>query len=228
MHQILPDCQTVFDVGANAGQWTALALSIKPTLNIHCFEPSRFTYEKLLQNKFPPNVICNNIGFGAAPQEATLWVFGDGSGTNSLYQRAGLQHVGLQSQTREERVRLDTIDRYCRQTSIQTLDFLKLDVEGHEFEVLKGMRECLSKGQVKIIQFEYGGCNIDARTLLKDIWVYFDSLPYSFYKIYPKEIRKVESYSQAFENFQYQNWIICHKDAQSAWPSMRSISTQNL
>ncbi len=47
MQTILPQCATVFDVGANVGDWTALALDINPRLVIHCFEPSVATFQRL-------------------------------------------------------------------------------------------------------------------------------------------------------------------------------------
>src|SRR5690242_12112417 len=61
----LPQCHTVFDVGANVGHWAALALKINPQANIHCFEPSPTTYRQLIANQFPPNVICNDFGVSA-------------------------------------------------------------------------------------------------------------------------------------------------------------------
>ena len=216
MRRVLPRCQTVFDVGANVGDWTALALSISSGLAVHCFEPSRFTYHKLLERGFPPTVICNNFGLSSFVKETKLHVFETGSPLNSLYPRAGLDNLGIKSQIKEEVIQLSTVDRYCRERSLSQIDFLKLDVEGHELEVFKGMTESLSQGRVQIIQFEYGGCNIDAGVLLKDIWQFFEGFEYAFYKIYPQGIKPAAHYSQSFENFQYQNWAVIRNGASLA------------
>src|SRR5256885_351109 len=61
MQRNLRKCETVFDIGANVGQWTALALRINPIASIHCFEPSRNTFQRLLANRFPTSVVCNNL-----------------------------------------------------------------------------------------------------------------------------------------------------------------------
>ena len=136
-------------------------------------------------------------------------MFGDGSGANSLYQRQGLEGGwGLAPQSREEVVRLETLDGYCQRAELQAIDFLKIDVEGHELEVLKGAADMLAKGGIRFIQFEYGGCNIDADVLLKDIFGFFQRFDYTFYKIFPKELRPVVRYDQRLENFQYQNWAV--------------------
>jgi|SRR5438128_4603378 len=213
MQRVLPRCQTVFDVGANVGDWTALALSISSGLAVHCFEPSRFTYHKLLERRFPATVICNNFGLSSFVKETKLHVFETGSPLNCLYPRAGLDDLGIQSQLHEEVIQLSTVDTYCRERSLSQIDFLKLDVEGHELEVFKGMTESLSQGRVQIIQFEYGGCNIDAGVLLKDIWRFFEKFGYAFYKINPKGIKRAADYSQSFENFQYQNWAVIRNGA---------------
>jgi hypothetical protein len=84
-------------------------------------------------------------------------------------------------------------------------------VEGHELEVFKGAQEMLKKGGIKYIQFEYGGCTIDARMLLKDLFNLFLPYNYALYKIYPHELKLVPRYDQRLENFQYQNWVAVAK-----------------
>jgi len=208
MKRVLPKCSTVFDIGANVGHWAALALRINQSLQLHCFEPGKVTYRKLLQNSFPANVICNNFGMSSEPGEAPLFIFEDGAGINSLYKREGLESFGLSKQENYELVRLDTVDDYCKQKGIDSIDLLKIDVEGHELEVFRGTAQMLFQGRVKVIQFEYGGCNIDAGVLLKDIFNFFSDYNYNFYKICSRELRLVARYDQCLENFQHQNWLI--------------------
>ena len=210
MGEMLRHSNTVFDVGANDGQWARSAVEINSAIHLHCFEPSPYTFKLLLQNHFPKNVICNNLGLGATTEEKTLFVFEDGSKLNSLYQRQGIEHFSLPKQNRKEVIHLTTVDVYSNENHIEQIDYLKLDVEGHELEVLKGASQFLRERRIKIIQFEYGGCNIDSRVFLRDIWNYIlDINPdYAFYKIYPKGIKRIFNYRQAFDNFQYQNWVV--------------------
>ena len=212
MHAVLPQCMTVFDVGANIGDWSTLALGINPQLRIHCFEPSLATFQRLQARLEGKVVKCQNIALSSKPGELLLQVFADGSGENSLYRREGLEDGWKRSpQTKTELVRVETLDGYCQRTNVLNIDFLKVDVEGHELEVFKGAQEMLKKGGIKYIQFEYGGCNIDARMLLKDLFNSFLSYNYTLYKIYPHELRHVPRYDQRLENFQYQNWVAAAK-----------------
>lgn len=210
MRQELPKSNIVFDIGANVGQWAKLSLKINPHLKVHCFEPSKITFQSLLSNQFPSNVVCNNFGFSSTRTEACLHVFRDGSALNSLYRRRGLEGYGISSQQQKETIRLETVDAYCKEHGLEKdgVDFCKIDVEGHELEVFKGMTGMLEKKAIRLIQFEYGGCNIDSRVLLKDIFDFFQPFDYTFYKIFPKRVLQVSRYDQRFENFQYQNWMI--------------------
>jgi FkbM family methyltransferase len=208
MRDVLVECRTVFDVGANVGDWTALALGINPTLTVHCFEPSEATYQRLLARAFPGSVICNDFGLDSVRGERSLYVYEEGAGINTLYRREGLEDShGLLPPERVEVVQLETVDSYCLERGIEEIDYLKADVEGHELEVFRGASRMLKAGRIRIVQFEYGGCNIDSRVLLKDFFTFFSQYGYRLHKLYPEKLRHMARYDQRLENFHYQNWI---------------------
>lgn len=209
----LINTRVVFDVGANVGEWTKLVLNINYNLDIHCFEPSQATFQRLTANHFPVNVTCNPFGLGSSDEERLLYIFEDGSGNNSLYQRHGLEDGwGLAPQMDTETIRLMPLDQYCENKKIQSIDLLKVDVEGHELEVFKGATWLLDEQRIKMIQFEYGGCNIDSRTLLKDYFEFFEPYNFDLFKIYPKNLKFVKRYDQRMENFRNQNWVLINRN----------------
>ena len=198
----------LFDVGANKGEWTRFILSLNKDVEIHCFEPSIYTFKKLKENNFPKNVICNNFGLNSKKETRDLFVFGDGSGGNSLYKRYGIK----QEAQKKEKVILDTLENYCLEKNIKDIDFIKIDTEGNEFEVLKGMKSLLKENKIKVIQFEYGGCNLDARVFLKDIFDFFKDFDYKIYKIFPNKIELIKNYRQDLDNFRYANYLAIQKN----------------
>ena len=209
MRQFLPGCSVVIDVGAHTGEWAKLALSVNPGLNIHCFEPARDNYIQLSRNVSSPNVTCNPCGLSSENVEKPLFIFRSAPGLHSLYQRRGLESGwGLATPTETERVQLDTLENYCTERRIEKVDFLKVDVEGHELEVFKGGRSLFAENRVRMVQFEYGGCNIDSKVLLKDIFEFFSGMNYRFYKIFPDRLKFFQRYDQRLENFKYQNWLL--------------------
>ncbi len=211
--QLLPKCHTVFDVGANRGTWARAALSVNPSLSIHCFEPSRPTFDALLAQGFPPSVQCNNVGLSSKESDATMFVVEAESPLNSLYRREGLEDGwGLSWSGISEHVKLMRLDDYCDAHEIGAIDYLKLDVEGHELDVLMGARRRLESRSIKCGQLEYGGANIDARVLLRDLFAALEQFGYRLYKLLPDRLLSVPRYDQQLENFSYQNWVFAPTD----------------
>ena len=152
-------------------------------------------------------VTFNNFGLGATRREADLHVFEAGSGLNSFYRREGLQDgFSIETPAALERVRIESADEYCREHGVSTIDFCKVDVEGYELEVFNGMIGLLDARRVRVIQFEYGGCNIDSRALLQDLFRFLQPRGYVMYQLYPTMLKVAPRYDQRWENFQYQNW----------------------
>lgn len=207
LRRTLPGAQTVFDVGANVGAWVRAALQVNSSANYHCFEPSHGAYEALVRANLPKNVRANNLGLSDESAEKPLFIFGDCYGINSLYERKGISAPIL----RQESIQLTTLDAYCERHNIGHVNFVKVDVEGHELAVLRGARRMLSEGRIDVIQFEYGGTYIDARVLLKDVWDYVQGVNsgYSFYKLRGNGLHPTPAYQREFETFNYSNWVIC-------------------
>ena len=205
--KFIPSCEVVFDVGANKGEWAQWVIRSNPAVALHCFEPSIFTFKNLLAQNFPSNVICNNLGLSSKEKRVPLFIFEEGSVFNSLYRTWTTKTQQVSGEGKAETVKLQTLDGYCSEKNIQAIDFLKIDVEGHELEVLRGSAEMLKQGKIGAIQFEYGTCNIYSGVLLKDIFEFMEGFSYRFYKILPKKLIPIECYSSEIENFQYSNWF---------------------
>src|SRR5688572_4483821 len=143
---MLPHARVVFDVGANQGDWAILAHAVNPKAVIHCFEPSAITYGLLAQRAAFATV--NDFGLGDRDAELTLWVFSEGAVSNSLYNRVGT----LAAPQGTETVRVQTLDGYCAARGIESIDFLKIDVEGHELAVFRGAQRMFREGRIGAVQ----------------------------------------------------------------------------
>lgn len=195
----------IFDIGAHVGEWTTFAHTSNREAIIHCFEPCSRTFsvlEKTLSNLSTHNITANHQALGSEPGKLEMVVYSETSALNSLYNRDVLG-----ASIAREQVDINTLDSYCQNNDVLHINFCKLDVEGHELEVLKGAKQMLTRGAIDLIQFEYGGTYIDARILLKDVFEFFQSLPYQLFKILPHKIQPVSSYTVDLESFKYSNWV---------------------
>lgn len=197
-----PDALVV-DVGANEGQYARQVLEIWPNARLYCIEPSPVAFTALSRNLQSAPVELCQTALGSMTGEADL--FGEpGSALSSLYDRR-LDHFGIHSGP-STRVSVTTLDNFCDQRGITHIDLLKLDVEGHELEVLKGAKRLLGRRSIQMIQFEFGGANIDSRTFFQDFW-YMLSDSYRIFRVLPRGIREIDQYHEAVEQFRTMNYL---------------------
>jgi FkbM family methyltransferase len=205
-HEII----TVFDVGANHGHYTELLYkTMGNKAKIYAFEPSKVTFDIMKNNiKEKENVKYYNFGFSDKDTILTLYSNEKGSGLASIYKRK-LEHFNIHMDI-EEKVEMRTIDSFCEENSIKRIDFLKLDVEGNELKVLDGAKRIINAGNVDVIQFEFGGCNIDSRTYFQDFY-YMLSGQYKIYRILQNGLFHIEKYKEIYECFVTTNFLAIRK-----------------
>jgi FkbM family methyltransferase len=202
-----PPC--VFDVGANEGQYLASALAALPDgAIVHSFEPSSAAFARLREAMgSQPRAVLNHCGLADQAGTRQLHTDCDGSTLASLTQR-DLGHVGL-SHDRSELVRIETLDGYCDAHAVERIDLLKIDVEGHELDVLKGSRRMLEAGRIGMIAFEFGGANIDTRTYVRDFWYFLQQAGMrSLHRIMPgRRLYRIDRYDESLEAFRTSNFL---------------------
>ena len=197
------------DVGANLGDWSASLLKEIPTAEISAFEPSQVAFSRI-QLRFAGNSSfqCTNIALGRENLTATLFADKSGSGLGSLTKRR-IGHFGIEF-NHEEQIQIHTLDSWLgskREGFIPNI--LKMDVEGHELDVLKGATNALQN--IQIIQFEFGGSNIDTRTYFQDFWYFLTSLGFEIYRLGPRKPLHIKIYSENDETFRPTNYIAINR-----------------
>ena len=201
----------VFDVGANKGQYTKNLLQFfqGENINVHCFEPGHETF-RILAGELGSNenVILNNFGLSNKKEDSTLYYDKAGSGLASLYKRQ-LDYFNIDFEGHED-IRLDTLDNYIKAKGITRIDLLKLDVEGNELNVLNGAVSSLSEGIIRSVQIEFGGCNLDSRTFIRDFWNIL-SKDFIMYRILRDGLVKIKQYYETIEIFSCTNFFFARK-----------------
>lgn len=193
----------VLDIGANVGLYSAAVLKINPRAEIYAFEPSSVAREEL-ERKFFGNsqVLIYPLALGEYEKDAILWSDSAGSGLASLTKRR-LDHFDINFNY-SEKVKVSTLDQWQNESQIIP-DLIKIDVEGHELEVLKGGLKTLALA--KVVQFEFGGCNIDTRTFFQDFWYLFRDAGFEIYRISSAGPVRIMKYSEEDEYFSCTNYL---------------------
>ena len=217
----------LFDVGANVGDYTKMAISHMPRgskYDIHCFEPlpdaANYLREQFAEQK---HIFINEIALGVEEGVAPLYMDSRFSRLASLTRR-DLNCYGIRHDSFVLDVSILTIDQYALSNNIASIDLLKIDVEGHELDVLKGAEKLIDHGAIKLVQFEFGGCNIDTRTFFKDIYNFLIKKGYNIYRILPNSsLFALPYYRDCDERFKTTNFLAIRNDIDISKTGVRVV-----
>lgn len=133
---------TALDIGAYHGFYTLLASrKVGPLGRVVAFEPSPRQIQRLvwhLKLNHCENVIVERVALGSSEGESEFFVVGSGSEGCSSLRPPNDSHG-----TTRIRVPLTTLDACLDREQIKRVDFIKVDAEGGEWEILKGSRKLL-------------------------------------------------------------------------------------
>ena len=141
---IIKPGMTVLDIGANIGFYTKLFSDlVGENGSVHAFEPDPGNFEKLnsaLKNR--KNVFLNNKAVGSINDRLKLYISKD----------LNVDHRTYSTDEERDYVEVDCVrlDDYLGQDS--TVHFIKMDIQGYEYEALKGMKNiCAVNHDIKMI-----------------------------------------------------------------------------
>lgn len=206
---------TVFDVGANVGAWTlglvAAARATGVGISVHAFEPSKATFaqlERALAGIDGESVTAVPMGASDHAGDGKLFTAHELAGSNSLH-GVDVSSPGHGAET----VQLCSIDGYCHARRVDSIDFLKVDAEGHDAYVLDGARTMLGEAAIGVVQFEYNRRWIDARRYLKDVFDALTPMGFRIGKVTPKGVEWFPRWDAEMETFREANYVA----ARSPW-----------
>ena len=205
-----------FDIGAHKGETIDLFTKNFIINNIYSFEASPINFEILKKNITKhknKKIILENIAIGSSSGNALLKQVRESSSST-------LSKINLESEYFKKKdkilnffskekyfqnisIEIKTLYEYLNSQVIKNIDFLKIDTEGYEFQVLLGLKNKLQN--VKIVLFEH---HYD--DMLKKGYTFTDIhallVKYNFKQIYKSKMpfRKTFEYIYINKNFKYE------------------------
>lgn len=182
----------VVDIGAHIGIYTLIAASeVHPTGKVYAFEPDPRVYALLVKN-----IEAN--GFQSVVRTLPI-IVSDEMGTQRFYLSP---HTGASSVWQEWAgssnfidVKRTTLDRFFASEDWPPVQLIKIDAEGSEISILKGMRELVSRNPSIKVLFELNFLIMEKIKIeLEDFLVLLKTLGFSYvYLISTRGIRKLQS-----------------------------------
>jgi FkbM family methyltransferase len=201
---------TVFDVGANLGDYTAAVNAAFPAATIYAFEPVKQTFEILSRRLLGiANAKLFNFGLSDKDDVVEFSVRPDELGNSTAHPEASrllnpsASRIAVRCELRKSGSAADEL-------GVKVIDLLKIDTEGNDWFVLNGFRDWLRDGRIKVIQFEYGMACIFTKRLLCDHFELLQEYGYIVGKIYPTYV-DFRPYSPFDEDFIGPNYLAVHE-----------------
>lgn len=142
---------TFVDVGANVGYFTLLAASrVGRGGHVFSVEPSPYAYGKLaatVRTNGLSQVRTFQMGLSSAEGELPLYVAPASHGFHSPSMGGGAETAVT--------VPVRRLDDCLDEWGVETVDLMKLDVEGHESHVLEGAADSLASGRIRAVLVEF-------------------------------------------------------------------------
>lgn len=203
----------VIDVGGFRGGWTQSALQFCPEGSYHIFEADPDSYKKIVkvfQNLQNEEIIINNIACSETTGVDTFCRYEKHPSWNTLHRRLSVEgKLGIAEPTMVK-VPTVSLDDYCLNHNIKRVHFAKIDAEGAEFSIIKGMINLLLKNRIDFFQFEYGGTFEDSNTTLGEVFDFIKDYKYDVYKISDSGLQYLSSFRSELENYEKCDYLVAH------------------
>ena len=209
IHKELGSKLPVFvDVGSHMGEYIIQLLKKFNVEKIYAFEPSPTIFKKLSENvKNIRNIKTYNVGVGHLNIKQILHENIESSSSsinplniNSKYYKKKffiLNFLNLKKISRPVEIEVIKLENFLNDKKIDSIDLLKIDTEGSEFNVLKGLNKSINK--VKLIHLEHHFDDMIIKNYkLTDIHEYL--INNNFKKIFKIKMKFRKSFEYIYKN----------------------------
>jgi FkbM family methyltransferase len=139
--------EVIFDVGANVGQTSERLRIAFPEAIIYAFEPGSKTFEMLCENhEEHPNIKLHQAALDSRSGTANFSSIPGWDGNHIVASNESIKNIEI--------VKKMTGDEFCAQEEVSSIDFLKIDTEGYDLDVLVGFSDMLKQGKITYLQVE--------------------------------------------------------------------------
>lgn len=199
------------DIGCNIGKYSRALLARDPSLKVYAFDPSMEVVQTMrsLEAEFPDRLFFCPAGVGEQSGKQTFF-FQDGESELGSFVE-DVSNITYINNDSSAEVDIVTLDEYLLdERGLDRLDFLKIDTEGYEEQVLRGARRVIETLRPKALQIEFNWHQIYTGATIYQL---SRLLPeYQLFQLLPDRIVSRDPAHPYSNIFQYSNFAFLRTD----------------
>lgn len=200
-----------WDVGANLGEWSQTVIDACTAkgqdFRIELFEPVPET-QKALEARFAGNaaVRLHRCALSREAGEGQMDIVSPTGGTNALLTE------GIRTGSATIDVRIETGDAMRARLDQPRIDLIKIDAEGHDLDILRGLSAALGAGAIGVVQFEYNHRWVPTGASLFQVFRLIADLPYRLGRVTASGIELMPHWHPEADRFLECNYALVRTD----------------
>lgn len=184
---VLKDGDSAIDGGANSGLHSLPMAEIVKNGRLYCFEPEPLTYRGLLANLKASGYLNHsdiyNVAIGDVNLDGISFTTYEGKGANNHVAKTQKKHKDIGVNVEEIYVPMKKLDTLLPDEN--KLKFIKFDLEGYDFNALKGGVELIKRNR-PVIVFEFSPLLFISKSNFvekKEFYDFFNDMSYDVYDL---------------------------------------------
>lgn len=199
------------DVGANVGSYSSSLLKALPDTTVYAFEPLQGPFADLmaLKERFADRLVPLNCAVGERDERRMIYFDRERTSHASLHEE--VRCLGFARHEMSHEIDVITLDSYFSNLpGYGNIDFIKIDTEGFEYEVLLGARQTIAECKPKMIQIEH---NLHHMFTGKTLYLFAKLLPdYSVFQMLPDRLVRRDPADPFSNVFLFSNFLFARDD----------------
>jgi FkbM family methyltransferase len=150
---------TIFDIGAHKGKLSKMFNEVYEECSIYCFEPNIYLHKHI--RRISENIKIYDYAVGDKLEEKEFFLNNidltsslSKLNKKSFYLKIKKLFIDAPLINSKKKIKVVTLDKFCKSKNIKEIDFLKIDVEGYELMVLKGAKEIINNVKYVMIEIQ--------------------------------------------------------------------------
>jgi FkbM family methyltransferase len=205
--------KTIFDIGANEGRWSSYVGNMWPDAVVHMFEPMAGIVARLTE-KFA----------GRAQFHVHHGAVGAENGKIKVFENTELSSHSYVGASADDAPEVDVFSgpKCLELAGVEKVELCKIDTEGFDLAILKGLQKELATHRFSVIQFEHHQFAVSYGVRFADVTAMLRDCGYRVGKIYPEGIKEVRYGEHDWEYIIGPNFCAMSPDCHGLFESLRS------